>query len=71
MSKAEKEKVNIEKVAILLRNVLVFLGIATIAMGFITSYFENAEIENYIFFPIIIGSVIFLLIKSNSSAYRK
>lgn len=71
MSKTEKEKVKIEKVATLMRNVLAFMGIATIAMGFANSYFENPEIVNYIFFPIIIGSVVFLLIKSNSSEYKK
>ncbi len=71
MGKADKEKVNIEKVATLLRNVLVFMGLSIIFLGFAGSYMENPEIASYTFFPIVIGSVIFLLVKSNSKSYKK
>jgi len=71
MSKEDKEKVNIEKVATLLRNVLVVMGLALILLGLASSYLENPEIANYIFFPVVIGSVIYLIVKSNSKAYKK
>jgi uncharacterized membrane protein len=70
MSKAEKEKVNIEKVATLLRNVFAFIGLAFILLGVASSNLENPEIANYIFYPVVIGSVIYLLVKSNSKAYK-
>jgi predicted tellurium resistance membrane protein TerC len=71
MSKADKEKVNIEKVATLLRNVLVFIGTTMIILGFASSNMENPEIADYLFFTIAIGSIIYLLVKSNSKAYKK
>lgn len=71
MSKAEKEKVKIEKVAVLLRNVLIIIGLSMILLGFANSYMENPQVANYLFFPIVIGSVIYLLVKSNSKAYKK
>ncbi|MEH6763547.1 MAG: DUF3784 domain-containing protein [Aequorivita antarctica] len=71
MSKAEKEKVKIEKVAVLLRNVLIIIGLSMILLGFANSYLENPHVANYLFFPIVIGSVIYLLVKSNSKAYKK
>lgn len=71
MSKEDKEKVNIEKVAALLRNVLIIIGLAIILLGVAYSYLENPEIANYIFYAVIFGSVIYLLIKSNSKAYKK
>jgi hypothetical protein len=71
MSKEEKEKVKIEKVATLMRNVFVFLGLSLIVLGFATKYLENPETSNYLFFPILIGSILYLIVKSNSSAYKK
>lgn len=71
MSKKEKEKVKIEKVAILFRNVLIFIGLSLVIMSLATLYIDNPEITNYLFFAIILGSVIFLLVKSNSSKYKK
>ncbi|SRX52380.1 DUF3784 domain-containing protein [Aequorivita sp. CIP111184] len=71
MSKVEKEKVKIEKVAVLLRNVLVIIGLSMILLGFANSNMENPQIANYLFFPIVIGSVIYLLVKSNSKAFKK
>jgi len=70
MSKADKEKVKIEKVATLLRNVLVIIGLALILLGFAISFMENPEIAKYIFYPVVFGSVIYLLVKSNSKAYK-
>ncbi len=71
MNKVEKEKVNIEKVATLFRNVLVFMGMSIILLGFASPYMENPEVIRYLFFPIVIGSVIYLVVKSNSKAYKK
>jgi hypothetical protein len=71
MSEADKEKVNIEKVATLLRNVMVFMGLALILLGLASSYNDKPEIADYLFFPIVIGSVIYLIVKSNSKAYKK
>ncbi len=71
MGKAEKEKVNIEKVATLLRNVLAFIGVLMILLGFTHSFIEDPRIANYLFLPIVIGSVIYLIVKSNSQAYKK
>lgn len=71
MSPEEKKKVNIEKVATLMRNVFLFMGLSIILLEFASNYFENSEISSYLFFPIVFGSVIFLLIKSNSSEYKK
>ncbi|SRX73230.1 DUF3784 domain-containing protein [Aequorivita antarctica] len=71
MSKAEKEKVKIEKVVVLLRNVLIIIGLSMILLCFANSYMENPQVANYLFFPIVIGSVIYLLVKSNSKAYKK
>ena len=71
MSKAAKKNVNIEKVATLLRNVLFFMGLSIILLGVASPYLENPEIASCIFFPIVIGSVIFLLFKSNSKTYKK
>ncbi len=71
MSKAEKEKVNIEKVTTLLRNVLVFIGLTMILLGFVSLFMEDSRIASYVFFPIVIGSVIYLIVKSNSQAYKK
>lgn len=71
MSKAEKEKVTIEKVTTLLRNVLVFIGLAMILLGFVSSFLEDSSLASYVFFPIAIGSVIYLIVKSNSQAYKK
>lgn len=52
MGKADQKKVNIEKVATLLRNVLIFMGTSMILLGFASSYMENPEIASYIFLPI-------------------
>lgn len=71
MSKEEKEKVNVEKVATLLRNVFVIIGLSIIFWGVATSYMENTEIANYLFYSVVIGSVVYLLVKSNSKAYKK
>jgi hypothetical protein len=71
MSEADKEKVDIERVATLLRNVMVFMGLALILLGLASSYMDTPEIADYLFFPIIIGGVIYLIVKSNSKAYKK
>ncbi|NGX82955.1 DUF3784 domain-containing protein [Aequorivita sp. KMM 9714] len=71
MTKAEKEEVNIEKVASLLRFVFGIIGLAFIILGMVVSKLENPEIANYVFFTVIIGTVVFFIVKSNSSAYKK
>lgn len=70
MAKEEKAKVKIEKVAVLLRNVLVFLGLSMVLIGMVAPYFQNPKQINYLFFGIVIVSMVFLLVKSNSAAYK-
>lgn len=71
MDKKEKEKVKIEKLATLMRNFLIFLGITIVAIYFINLYYPNTNIVDYLFFPLVIGSVLYLIVKSNSSTYIK
>ncbi|CAM3322290.1 DUF3784 domain-containing protein [Aequorivita lipolytica] len=70
MSKADKKKVKIEKVATLLRNVFTIIGVSIILLGITSSYLENPEMASYLFFPVVIVSVIYMLVKSNSKAYK-
>lgn len=70
MSAADKKKANIEKVAILLRNVLICIGGVNILSGLGHRYLEDPEIVNYLYFPLVLGSVVYLLFKSNSKAYK-
>jgi len=70
MSKEEKTKVKIEKAATLMRNFLVFLGLTLLTLYFITVYYPDTKILDYLFFPLVIGSVLYLIVKSNSSAYK-
>ena len=71
MSKEEKAKYNIEKIATLFRNVMFFMAFL-ITIGYIFSnMFDSEKLGVY---TIIISTLIgiqFLLIKSNSKAYKK
>lgn len=71
MSKAEKEKVKIEKLATLMRNFLVFLGVAIIIMNLIDNYVGGSRIVDYLFYPLILASIVYVLVKANSSEYKK
>lgn len=71
MSKDEKKKVKIEKLATLLRNFLVFVGVVIIILTLVDYYFEATQLIDYLFFPLVIGSVLYLIVNSNSSAYKK
>lgn len=71
MSKEEKAKYNIEKIATLFRNVMFFMAFL-ITIGYIFSnMFDSEKLGVY---TIIISTLIgipYLLIKSNSKAYKK
>ncbi len=70
MNSEGKAKVNIQKVATLLRNVLAFIGLTMVFLAFGESLFANPETAGYILQIVVVISVIFLLIKSNSKAYK-
>jgi len=71
MSKEEKEKVNISKVASLLRNTLIIMGVALIIGDYISNYIENDNLKSALFYIPIVGGTIFLIARSNSEAYKK
>lgn len=71
MSQEEKAKYKIEKIATLFRNVMFVLA-AIIIIGYIIS--KQLEDKKIGFYTIIITTIIgitYLLIKSNSKAYKK
>ena len=70
MSKEEKEKYNIEGIATLFRNVMLFMALV-IAGGFIISkILEVRKIETIALFAAILIGLPYLLIKSNSDKYK-
>ena len=70
MPKEEKEKYNIEGIASLFKNVMFGMASLIIIGYFIANWFENPNIQNYTFWPAIVIGVSYLLIKSNSKAYK-
>ncbi|WP_191859126.1 DUF3784 domain-containing protein [Hanstruepera ponticola] len=71
MSKEEKAKYNIVKIAILFRNVMFYMAIITILGYLLSKYYENDKIGLYAIILATITGLPYLLIKSNSNAYKK
>lgn len=71
MSKVEKEKIKIEKVATLMRNVFVVMGFFIISGTLIAYFTEIHEILDYVFYITMGVGLLTILIRSNSSAYKK
>ena len=71
MSDAEKATYNIEKIATLFRNVM-FSMAAIFVIGYVLSkWLENEQIGFYTLIIATTIGILYLLIKSNSKAYKK
>ena len=70
MSKEEKEKIDIQEIATLFRNVMFGMALTIIVGYFVANSFENSTIENIAFFAALIIGVPNLLIASNSKKYK-
>lgn len=70
LPKEDKEKIDIDGVATVFRNVM--FGMALIIfLGILASkWFENKSIEDYAFYASFMIGLPYLLIKSNSDAYK-
>ena len=71
MSKEEKEKYNIEKIANVFRNVMFGMALIIILGYLIAKLTENPNIQNYAFWTSMIVGIPYLLIESNSKKYKK
>ena len=71
MSKEEKAKYNIVKIATLFRNVMFYMAIITILGYLLSKYCENDKIGLYAIILATITGLPYLLIKSNSNTYNK
>jgi len=70
MSAKGKEKIDIKRVATLIRNVM-FSMAGLIFLGSLISYYFNwPEVESYIFFPTIVIGALWLMIQTNSNKYH-
>ena len=70
MSAKGKQKIDVEGIATLLRNVMFSMAGLIIIGSIISYYFNWPEIESYIFFPTLAVCVVWLIIQSNSKKYR-
>jgi hypothetical protein len=70
MSKEEKDKINIEGIATLFRNVMFGMALIMITGYFIANELKNPNIENNAFFVALLIGIPYLLIKSNSKKYK-
>ncbi len=70
MPKEEKEKYNIEGIASLFKNVMFGMALIIIIGYFVANWFENPNIQNYVFWTAIAIGIPYLLIKSNSKEYK-
>ena len=70
MSREEKEKYNIEKIATLFRSVMFYMATIIIVGYLISNYIENDKIGFYAIILATITGIPYLLIKSNSKAYK-
>ena len=70
MSSEEKEAYDITKIATLFKNVM--FGMATIILigYFLSKWLNNSDLETYFFFGALLIGVPYLLIKSNSKAFK-
>lgn len=66
----EKEKIDIQGIATLFRNVLFGMALIIIIGYFVANSFENSTIENIAYFAAIAIGVPYLLIASNSKKYK-
>ena len=70
-SKENKEKYNIEEIAIVFRNVMFGMALIIVAGYFISKLTENPDFRIYPFWVSMIVVIPYLLIKSNSKRYKK
>jgi hypothetical protein len=70
MSKADKEKYDIEGIANLFRNVMFGMALIIIAGYFMTVLTENQNIQNFAFIGALIIGIPYLLFKGNSKRYK-
>lgn len=70
MPKEEQAKYNIEKIATLFRNIMFYMAIITILGYLFSKYFEDEKIGFYAILFATITGLPYLLIKSNSKAYK-
>ena len=70
MSREEKAKYNIEKIATLFRNVMFYMAIITILGYTLSGYYDNDKIGLYAIIIATITGLPYLIIKSNSKAYK-
>ncbi len=71
MSKEEKAKYDVEKIATVFRNVMFGMAIIFVAGYFLEKFTENPDIEIYAFWIAMALGIPYLLIKSNSESCKK
>mgnify|MGYP001026022756 FL=1 len=70
MSKEEKEKYNIEKIATVFRNVMFGMGFIIILGLIVGNITENWALPNYAFWIAMVIGIPYLLFESNSKKYK-
>jgi len=70
MSKEEKEKYDIERIATVFRNAMFGMAIVIIIGYFVSSWLNNPLIEKYSLYGALFIGIPYLLIKSNSNASK-
>ncbi|WP_223034023.1 DUF3784 domain-containing protein [Hanstruepera marina] len=70
MSKEEQATYNIEKIATLFRNVMFAMALLIILGYILSKQLENEQISFYAIIMVSIIGIPYLLIKSNSKAYK-
>lgn len=70
MSKAEKEKYDIEGIATLFKNVMFGMAFIIIIGYFMAIWIENPKIQDYAFWISMVIGIPYLLFKSNSKDYK-
>ncbi len=70
LSTEEKATVPIKKLATLMRNVLVVMGIIMIACFYLSEALSNPTINQAGFFVSIVGGVLFLMVRANLEMYK-
>ncbi|EDM43251.1 hypothetical protein SCB49_00812 [unidentified eubacterium SCB49] len=70
MPKAEREKVDIDGIATVFRNVMFAMALVMILGYFLADWLNNPDIENVAFFGALLIGVPYLLMKTNSDAFK-
>ena len=70
MSAEKKATYNIDKIASLFRNVFFIMAFIIIVGYILTKFTEDKTFENCLFYTAMIIGIPYLLIKSNSKAYK-